>query len=259
MMYFRLILALSLITVLAACGDTDFSGTPNGISGPPVILEFKPDPAHTITPGEAATLVWDVEGSPTELMIEPDVGLVTGQKVTVQPSVTTTYTLTASNSIGSVEAEATVTVQVPQPTPEDPTEPEDLEAPFGDWAFEVTVSEGSAEGIVVRGVVSIERTFAYAGFEGVWGDVTACEGVTKVCEALAIGGIYRSEDPNVLKFGVGTADYTPLFVGIDSDDAVETKDDGTSVVEGEGEVILPLGDGGIESSAAIFEAHLSKP
>ena len=60
------------------------------------------------SPGEAVILSWDVDGAAT-LEIS-GVGFVSGSSVTVNPEETTTYTLTATNNIGSVTSQVTVTV-----------------------------------------------------------------------------------------------------------------------------------------------------
>jgi hypothetical protein len=90
--------------------------TPGGSGGePPVITSFTATPP-TITTGESSTLSWIVSGA-TSLSISPDVGTVTGSSVAVQPSVTTEYTLTATNAAGQDSATATVTVSGTEPPP----------------------------------------------------------------------------------------------------------------------------------------------
>ncbi len=97
-----LVLALLFIITLVACN----TNTP-----PPDITSFTAAPA-SIAPGSSATLSWTLQGSgsPT-LLIDNGVGNVTGEsQVTVNPSVTTTYTLLAVNSGGTVSSTAVVTV-----------------------------------------------------------------------------------------------------------------------------------------------------
>ena len=64
----------------------------------------------SIFAGQSATLSWNVTGA-TSVSINPDIGTVssTGMQ-SVSPGLTTTYTLTASNSAGNPTASATVTV-----------------------------------------------------------------------------------------------------------------------------------------------------
>jgi hypothetical protein len=63
--------------------------------------------------GQTATLSWKVTGA-TSVSINPDVGTVSSSGTqSVSPDLTTTYTLTASNSAGNPTASATVTVTKP--------------------------------------------------------------------------------------------------------------------------------------------------
>ena len=80
-----------------------------GQAGPPTINSFTADPA-TIVTGQTATLQWDITGA-TSISISPGIGPVSasGTRVVI-PVTTTTYTLTATNSNGSVNAPATITV-----------------------------------------------------------------------------------------------------------------------------------------------------
>ena len=77
----------------------------------PRIDAFGASPA-TISAGGITTLEWSVEGTePIRLRIDPDVGVVSGtSNVLLAPAVTTTYTLTATNSAGIATADVTVTV-----------------------------------------------------------------------------------------------------------------------------------------------------
>jgi hypothetical protein len=75
----------------------------------PVISSFTANPSY-IQPGQSSTLSWTVNNT-SNISISPAVGSVpeTGVYV-VTPSYTTTYTLSASNSAGTVVASTTVTV-----------------------------------------------------------------------------------------------------------------------------------------------------
>ena len=81
------------------------------VRGSPTINRFRASPV-IIDPGGRSTLSWSVTGA-TSLSIDQGVGTVTGISVKVSPSVTTLYTLTATNSVGSVKARATVQVRGP--------------------------------------------------------------------------------------------------------------------------------------------------
>ncbi len=79
------------------------------VNAPPTISSFTSTPA-TLTAGQAASLSWATSAA-TVVSIAPGVGNVTPSgSVSVSPSATTTYVLTATNSSGSVTAHVTVTV-----------------------------------------------------------------------------------------------------------------------------------------------------
>ena len=83
----------------------------------PTISFFSASPS-TISNGSSATLSWTVSGNPTpSLSIAPGIGAVSGTSIGVSPNVTTTYTLTASNSAGTVTAQAVVTNTTPPSVP----------------------------------------------------------------------------------------------------------------------------------------------
>jgi uncharacterized protein YkwD/chitodextrinase len=82
---------------------------------PPSILSFTATPS-TISAGQRSTLAWSVTGA-TTVVIDQGVGDVSNLTSTsVAATQTTTYTLTASNSGGSVTAPATVTVSTANDT-----------------------------------------------------------------------------------------------------------------------------------------------
>ncbi len=81
----------------------------------PVINSFVLSPA-SITRGGSSTLSWDVSGS-TSVTIDQGIGTVsaTGSR-TVNPTATTTYTLTATNNDGPKTATCTLTIDKLYPT-----------------------------------------------------------------------------------------------------------------------------------------------
>jgi uncharacterized protein YkwD/chitodextrinase len=91
------------------------------VTPPPTIVSFSAAPT-SITAGQSSVLSWSVSGA-TSLTIDNGVGTVSGvMSTTVTPAQTTTYTLTAANSGGSVTAKAAVTVAaIPDTQP--PTAP----------------------------------------------------------------------------------------------------------------------------------------
>ncbi len=122
----------------------------NELSGPPpvtapVISSFTANPA-SVTSGLSSTLSWSMSGgAPTALSIDNGVGSVLGlTSRAVTPGATTTYTLTASNSAGSVTKSTTVTVTSPLQAPQPPESPQpqpptvDLKNWSGQW-LKVTI------------------------------------------------------------------------------------------------------------------------
>ena len=103
----RVAAALLATTLALGCGGGD-SGGGNPSPGAPEIAWFMATPSTTVS-GQASTLDWSVTGA-TSLSINQGVGTVSGLSVSVSPAVTTTYTLTATNSVGAVSADTTVTV-----------------------------------------------------------------------------------------------------------------------------------------------------
>ena len=76
----------------------------------PVIASFVATPS-TISSGASSTLTWSVSGA-TNLVLS-GLGTVTGSSVTVSPTVTTSYTLTATNGANTSLATVQVTVAAP--------------------------------------------------------------------------------------------------------------------------------------------------
>jgi hypothetical protein len=100
--------------ILAACSGSSSSspasGTPPPVQLAPVVTNFAAD-AATVDAGQQGVLRWNVQGA-SNLTITPGVGDVTGKSsVSVDPAVTTAYTLTATDSQGhAVRASLTVNV-----------------------------------------------------------------------------------------------------------------------------------------------------
>lgn len=97
------------VTAVNATGSTTAALTITVVSsGLPTIVSFTAAPA-AIAAGESSVLSWSVLGA-TLLSIDQGVGPVTGTSTTVRPVTTTTYRLSATNTIGTVTATVTVTV-----------------------------------------------------------------------------------------------------------------------------------------------------
>jgi len=97
--------------------------TPTVSVNPPVIDEFKVEPVE-IEQGGSATLSWTVmgvSGSGTSIVVEPGIGEVLTAafkgvprvpgSVTVSPTKTTIYTITATNKVGKTTKSVTLTVK----------------------------------------------------------------------------------------------------------------------------------------------------
>ena len=99
--YFRLFFAIAVLVFITGC-----IGTPPTA---PIINSFSASPS-TITTGESSTLSWSVTDA-TSVTIDNAIGSVALTGATaVNPTTTTIYTLTATNSAGSSTATVTITV-----------------------------------------------------------------------------------------------------------------------------------------------------
>lgn len=79
---------------------------------PPVIMSFKVNPA-AVKAGESTNLSWEVNKA-TSVSIDQGIGTVSASGTRpVSPKADTTYTITATNSAGSVTAATSVSINVP--------------------------------------------------------------------------------------------------------------------------------------------------
>jgi peptidoglycan hydrolase-like protein with peptidoglycan-binding domain len=74
----------------------------------PTITSFVANPS-TITSGQSSVLSWVVSNA-SSTSLDNGIGVVTGTSITVTPSMTTTYHLSAVNPVGTTTANAIVTV-----------------------------------------------------------------------------------------------------------------------------------------------------
>lgn len=83
--------------------------TVNAAGGLPVIVSFAPNPA-TIDFGQSSSLQWVVQNA-TTVTIDNSIGTVglTGSH-SISPAASTTYTITATNAVGTVTAQTTLNV-----------------------------------------------------------------------------------------------------------------------------------------------------
>lgn len=89
--------------------DVEYTRENHPMGLPPSIAAFTATPTHVLG-GGAVTLSWSVTRAST-LIISPSIGPVRGSSTTVHPSVTTAYTLFATNEYG--RSRVSVTVNVP--------------------------------------------------------------------------------------------------------------------------------------------------
>jgi len=75
----------------------------------PAISSFTANPT-SVSAGQPVTLSWSTSNSEYNI-IDPQAGPVRGTSIVVNPSATTTYTLSSTNQFGRTTATATVTVQ----------------------------------------------------------------------------------------------------------------------------------------------------
>jgi outer membrane protein OmpA-like peptidoglycan-associated protein len=80
----------------------------------PQVVTFVATP-QSVSPGQSTQICWQVSGA-TSVSIAPGIGsnLSANSCVTVTPSATTTYTLTATNAVGTIQANLTVNVGLVQ-------------------------------------------------------------------------------------------------------------------------------------------------
>ena len=103
------------LTATGAGGTATSSATVTVNPAPPTVDSFTAA-ATTITAGETTTLSWTTSGA-TGVSIDNDVGAVAVDgNVTVSPTATTIYTLTATGAGGTATSSATVTVNPAPPT-----------------------------------------------------------------------------------------------------------------------------------------------
>ena len=126
---------------------------------PPVIVALEASPPE-IPAGESATLLWNVTGA-TSVTIDQGIGLVgaAGTRV-VSPSTTTVYTLTATNTAGTVSKSVVVNVTVvapppPSPPPAPPPGTPPVIVAFSATPLEITVGDSTTLMWNVTGATSV--------------------------------------------------------------------------------------------------------
>jgi len=97
------------VTSAAGCAANDSILIP--ISGAAPVINLLSATPLIIQRGQTTTVSWDVSGV-TEVLLSPDIGprAPSGTIINYQPLVTTTLTLTATNSCGTVSQSVTIIV-----------------------------------------------------------------------------------------------------------------------------------------------------
>ncbi|MFZ0732602.1 MAG: peptidoglycan-associated lipoprotein Pal [Candidatus Sulfotelmatobacter sp.] len=121
MKWFFLILAVSALLALGACGKKATPPPPPPPPPPPAptaSISVSPD---TIQPGQSASLTWQTSNA-TDVSIDGIGAVQANGSQSVSPSASTTYHLVAKGAGGNQEATARLTVtQPPPPPPPTPT------------------------------------------------------------------------------------------------------------------------------------------
>ncbi len=110
-------------------GGVDLGAYAGGTVAKPSLESFTATPT-SLERGQSSVLAWSVQGA-TTLGLEPGFGTVTGTSHTVAPLETTTYTLTATNEVGTSTRQVTVSVTTDATPPSVPT---------GLWARSLTAT-----------------------------------------------------------------------------------------------------------------------
>lgn len=120
----------------------------------PSIVSFNAD-SDVITKGESSNLIWSVSEA-TEVVIEPEIGTVSlSGSQQIFPEETTTYTLTATNSAGSVSATKVIHVEEPStPTSSVPVSTPEQVSPASGEVFDNSTSQAVLKWKAVSGAVS---------------------------------------------------------------------------------------------------------
>jgi nitrite reductase/ring-hydroxylating ferredoxin subunit len=136
----REFLGLAALMAASACGGGGGGGGGGGTPGPslPAIASFTVSPT-SVAQGQGATLAWSVSGATALAIDAPGGGNVLGlSSLQVTPAQTTVYTLSATNTAGTVSRTVTLTV-VPPP---------DLSLAFGSAGLSVAPGGSGAVSVL---------------------------------------------------------------------------------------------------------------
>jgi len=108
--FFILSLALLIVPLVLVAGCTAKAQVPN--AKPSVTFTTEPS---AINPGDSSNLTWNVTGA-NSVSIDHGIGVVnTSGTIAVAPVESTTYTLTATNDVGTITRYAVATINPPEP------------------------------------------------------------------------------------------------------------------------------------------------
>jgi peptidoglycan-associated lipoprotein len=119
MKWFLLIVALSALLALGACGKKAVPPTPPPPPPPPTPTASIAVTPNSIQAGQSASLTWQTSNA-TDVSIDGVGAVQPNGSQSVSPSDSTTYHLTAKGSGGTQEATARLTVTQPPPPPPPP-------------------------------------------------------------------------------------------------------------------------------------------
>ena len=107
MIYSKFFVIFLLFICLSSC---------NGVTPESPVINFFMASSTVVIPGDEITLSWNVSDAET-ISISPGIGTVTGTSISLFPTMITTYTLTATNSVGSTAADVTIIMNQPEESP----------------------------------------------------------------------------------------------------------------------------------------------
>jgi len=182
-------LSLLLLPLILIAGCTAFSPTPAAVQ-PPVIGAFSSNPS-AVNSGNPSVLFWKVTGA-TSVSIDQGIGQVdiVGGKV-LSPATSTIYTLTATNSAGTVTGSAVINVNL-APRPPAGTPPVIRE--FSNNPSTISSGDSSVLFWSVTGAtsVSIDQGIGRVDFVGIRVISPALSTVYTISAANSAGTVTRS-------------------------------------------------------------------
>jgi len=197
--------------------------TVTGSSAAPTISSFTAL-SPSIISGQSIAVTWSVSGA-TSLSISPTIGPVTGTSTIVTPREDTTYTLTATNQVGSVTSIVTIAVNPEKPTISDFSFTNNPIRPGNTSSISVSFRGGTAlidngVGVVTSGEsvdIYPQSTMTYTVYvTGLGGTTTASKTITVTQASSYVAGsvdnpigdpgywhngVYKHLDPTVYREG----------------------------------------------------------